>query len=186
MIRPAQKSDVDAVVPLIVSALAPGSFQLTDSGDESEAYPVVSAFFLQEVNRHSYRNTIVYEVAGVVAAAVVCYDGAHEAALAQPILTFIRNYYEDETLPPHYETQPGELYIDTLAVDPAFRKRGIARLLLDAVCAQARSMGLPCVGLLVEDVNVGAKALYANYGFQVTGFKNLWEHQYEHMQYVLD
>jgi len=182
MIRQALKSDVAAVTPLIVSALAPGSFQLTDSGDESEAYPVVSAFFLQEVNRHSYHNTLVYEVNDIIAGAVVCYDGAHEETLALPILTFIRNYYEDETLPPYYETQPGELYIDTIAVNPAYRKQGIATALLDAVCERAKQLQLPFVGLLVEDNNPIAKALYTKYGFKVVQFKNLWGHVYEHMQ----
>jgi ribosomal protein S18 acetylase RimI-like enzyme len=56
-------------------------------------------------------------------------------------------------------------YIDALATDPAFRRRGLARALLDEAERQARSHGLPAVSLDTTMNNEGARALYASAGF---------------------
>lgn len=56
-----------------------------------------------------------------------------------------------------------------LAVDPGFRRRGVGRLLLDAVLEDARRRGVARVSLKVRVVNSAARALYARLGFQATG-----------------
>ena len=64
------------------------------------------------------------------------------------------------------ETQAGELYLDSLAVLPDYRRQGIAHCLLHATKEKADKMGLPCVGLLVDKGNPAGEALYASVGFQ--------------------
>ena len=64
------------------------------------------------------------------------------------------------------ETQAGELYLDSLAVLPEFRRQGIAQRLLNATKGKADKMGLPCVGLLVDKGNPVGEALYASVGFR--------------------
>jgi ribosomal protein S18 acetylase RimI-like enzyme len=56
-------------------------------------------------------------------------------------------------------------YIDALATDPDFRRRGLARALLDEAERQARAHGLPAVSLDTTMSNEGARALYAAVGF---------------------
>jgi ribosomal protein S18 acetylase RimI-like enzyme len=58
------------------------------------------------------------------------------------------------------------LYIDALAVDPSFRRRGAARALLAQAERQARSRGLPSVALDTTVDNAAARALYAAAGFR--------------------
>ena len=64
------------------------------------------------------------------------------------------------------ETQAGELYLDSLAVLPDYRRQGIAQRLLHATKEKADKIGLPCVGLLVDKGNPAGEALYASVGFQ--------------------
>ncbi len=59
-----------------------------------------------------------------------------------------------------------EAQIMNLAVRPAFRRRGIARLLLDAAVRAARTEGATAVVLEVREGNAPAVALYAAAGFR--------------------
>ena len=56
-----------------------------------------------------------------------------------------------------------------LAVDPAFRRRGIARALVCALIEQLRKMGSRCLTLEVRSSNESAQALYACLGFECVG-----------------
>ena len=81
------------------------------------------------------------------------------------------------------ETQAGELYLDSLAVIPEYRRLGIARQLLMATKERANSMGLPCVGLLVDKGNPAGEALYASVGFRHID-DNMWGgHPMKHLVY---
>ena len=67
-----------------------------------------------------------------------------------------------------------------LAVDPAFRRRGIARALVCALIVQLRKMGSRCLTLEVRASNESAQALYACLGFvQVGRRKNYYHHPKE-------
>lgn len=57
-------------------------------------------------------------------------------------------------------------YVDALAVAPAWRRRGIASLLLDDASALARAKGLTGVALDTGLHNDGARALYQACGFR--------------------
>ena len=62
-------------------------------------------------------------------------------------------------------------YIDALATDPAFRRRGAARALLDEAERQAREGGLRAVSLDTTLTNEGARALYAAAGFDEVAYR---------------
>jgi ribosomal protein S18 acetylase RimI-like enzyme len=62
-------------------------------------------------------------------------------------------------------------YIDALATDPAFRRRGAARALLDEAERQARDRGLPAVSLDTTLTNEGARALYASAGYDEVAYR---------------
>lgn len=63
----------------------------------------------------------------------------------------------------------GALSIFSIAVDPAFRRRGFARALLRRAVAEARRRGLARVDLEVREGDRGAVALYRSEGFVPTG-----------------
>jgi len=61
-----------------------------------------------------------------------------------------------------------ELHINTLAVSPFFRRRGMATFLLREVMAEAARDGARRATLEVRESNAAALALYAQLGFRVT------------------
>jgi ribosomal protein S18 acetylase RimI-like enzyme len=63
------------------------------------------------------------------------------------------------------------LYIDALATDPAFRRQGAARALLEEAERQAREHGLPAVSLDTTLTNEAARALYAGAGFDEVAYR---------------
>ena len=62
-----------------------------------------------------------------------------------------------------------EVHITNLAVDPARRRRGLARLLLGSVFDDARRRGVELVFLEVRPTNAEALTLYESLGFRVIG-----------------
>lgn len=62
-------------------------------------------------------------------------------------------------------------YVDALATDPAFRRRGVARALLAAAEREARALRLPRVALDTALTNEGARALYASEGFDEMAYR---------------
>jgi ribosomal-protein-alanine acetyltransferase len=58
-----------------------------------------------------------------------------------------------------------EVHVFRLAVDPALRRRGTGRTLLDAIVGWARESGAAGVVLEVRADNVAAQQLYASAGF---------------------
>ena len=62
-------------------------------------------------------------------------------------------------------------YVDALATDPAFRRRGAARALLAEAERQARSNRLPAVALDTAISNEPARRLYAGEGFDEVAYR---------------
>jgi ribosomal-protein-alanine N-acetyltransferase len=73
-----------------------------------------------------------------------------------------------------------ELHINNLAVDPHWRRRGIARTLLDAALERGRVRGARRAFLEVRASNVEALALYRRHGFEAAGIrKGYYDHPVE-------
>ena len=70
-----------------------------------------------------------------------------------------------------------ELHIDSLAVDPPSRRRGIARALMGRVMRAAASAGATGATLEVRESNRAGRALYESLGFRVEGVRRGY---YEH------
>ena len=66
---------------------------------------------------------------------------------------------------PRYSYDASEAYVERLVVSPAFRRQGIARLLLAAAEDLARESGKETVGLHVSGGNLPALKLYEAYGY---------------------
>ncbi len=71
----------------------------------------------------------------------------------------------------------GELHINNVAVAPRWRRHGIAGALLEATLERGRTRGARCAFLEVRASNVGAQALYRQYGFKPAGIRRRY---YDH------
>lgn len=63
-----------------------------------------------------------------------------------------------------------------VAVDPGFRRQGIARALIETLIAELSKMGSRCLRLEVRVGNENARALYERMGFQQLGLRKNYYH----------
>ena len=120
----------------------------------------------REDSQYSYRNTLVAMADNKVVGIAGSYNGGKLHELRQPFIWAAKEYIGKDHSGMDDETQAGELYLDSLAVLPDYRRQGIAQCLLHATKEKADKMGLPCVGLLVDKGNPAGETLYASVGFQ--------------------
>ncbi len=70
-----------------------------------------------------------------------------------------------------YEFVLDEGGVGNLAVRPACRRRGLGRLLTEAMVSDARSRGLAFLTLEVRESNIPARRLYESCGFKTAGVR---------------
>ena len=111
----------------------------------------------------------------------VSYDGGLLHELRRAFIEAAKEHIGKDHTGMDDETQAGELYLDSLAVLPEYRRQGIARRLLLATKERASRMGLPCVGLLVDKDNPVGEALYASVGFRYVNDNQWGGHPMKHL-----
>ena len=135
----------------------------------------------REDSQYSYRNTLVAVDGNRVAGIAVSYDGGRLLELRRPFLELALEYIGKDHSGMDEETQTGELYLDSLAVLPEYRRQGIASRLIKATKERANEMGQPCVGLLVDKGNPAGEALYASVGFRYANDSHWGGHDMKHL-----
>lgn len=145
---------------------------------------VMTTMVLREDTQYSYRNTMVaIDADGGFAGICVSYDGAQLHKLREPFIDAMKQNFNRDYSGIADETGPGELYIDSLAVNEMYRGNGIATKLLKAQMAKAHDMGLPATGLLVDKCNPKAEKLYSRLGFHFVENAVWGGHEMKHMQH---
>ena len=135
----------------------------------------------REDSQYSYRNTLVAMDANRVVGISVSYDGGCLYELRRAFIEEAKEHIGKDHTGMDDETQAGELYLDSLAVFPEYRRQGIARKLLLATKERANRLGLPCVGLFVDKDNPDGKALYSSVGFRYVNDNHWGGHPMKHM-----
>jgi ribosomal protein S18 acetylase RimI-like enzyme len=181
IIRKATKADCEHVASCLMLAMEDIFYNFTGQRDYQVTRDLMRHFVMTENNQYSYQNCLVGELEGKVIAAVNCYDGADLIRLRQPVMDYIRANF-NPSFNPENETQEGEIYIDSLGVDPRWQGKGIATRLLIHIIDQYVERDGKTLGLIVEAGNENAKALYLKLGFTYTGMKTLAGKEFEHLQ----
>ena len=135
----------------------------------------------REDSQYSYKNTLVAVDGDTVVGISVSYDGSKLHELRRAFIEMAIEHIGKDHSGMDDETQAGELYLDSLAVQPDYRRRGIASRLIKATKERADRMGLPCVGLLVDKGNPEGEALYASVGFQYVNDSHWGGHEMKHL-----
>ncbi len=137
---------------------------LMDDSDEERIRKFAHDVCAQEGVLYSPKNTVIAEVDGNPVGMLTAYDGAgyHDmrvrtSMLIQQSMGVTFENMEDES-------QAGEYYLDSLAVLPEYRGRGIGTYLLRHGIGQGHEKGLT-VTLAVDPVNENAQRLYKSLGF---------------------
>jgi DNA-3-methyladenine glycosylase I len=135
----------------------------------------------RENSQYSYRNTLVAMDGDKIIGISVSYDGARLHELRRAFIEAAKKYIGKDHSGMDDETQAGELYLDSLAVLPEYRRQGIARKLLKGTKERANRLGLPCVGLLVDKDNPIGEALYTSIGFRYINDNQWGGHPMKHL-----
>ena len=184
-IRPAQRSEAPAIARLITLAMgADCCLHFAGPGRTlADFQDMLQSLVERDDSQYSHLNTIVASVPGCgVAGIAVSYDGAALHTLRRAFVEEALERFGRDFSAMADETGPGELYIDSLAVDENHRHRGIATALLHATARRCAALGLPATGLLVDKGNPGAMALYTRAGFTTVGEARWGGHPMWHMQ----
>lgn len=167
---------VDAVGEELAESLAGGH----TVDDVVRLFATVAA---REDSQYSYRNALkAVDDEGTPMGFIVGYDGARLHELRPAFFEEARSIIGLEVKGPiSDECEPSEFYLDSLAVFPAYRGRGIARALINSMSERAASFGKP-TGLLCAKYNHRARSLYEKLGFLKVGESYFAGELMDHMQ----
>jgi GNAT superfamily N-acetyltransferase len=177
-VRAAHEDEGDAVAHLLYET-AGGMYDLF-TGGRDRAAKVLRAAYERAGNSASRETITVAEIDDRIVGAMAAFpvpegDGRANAFLR---LTLMRTppWVWPRTLrvfrlggrltPP---APADALYVDALATDREYRRRGVATALLEAAAEQARGRGLNAVALDTAERNTDAQALYERWGMERSG-----------------
>lgn len=188
-IREGRPQDADFISKVVTEAI--GEELILGLAGSRGRIPLVKKLFsalgADSNSQYSYTNTLVaVNELSVPVGGIIAYDGAglHELRRA-----FVREanailgweVTEEEAENWGDEADSGEIYIDSLYVDPDARRHGVATALLKGVENKFRYSGKP-LGLLVEPSNDTALKAYSRWGFKKKGISNFFQTPMIHMQ----
>ncbi len=147
----------------------------------ADFHTMMTGLVERDDTQYSYRNTLVAMDGEELVGIAVSYDGGQLHALRCAFIKAAKVAIGKDHSEMDDETQAGELYLDSLAVKLSHRRQGIARRLLLATKERANTMGLPCVGLLVDQGNPVGEALYTSVGFRYVNNSKWGGHAMKHL-----
>ncbi len=191
----ANPSHAADIARLIISAMTDDCCQfLVGPGHTLEDFHnTMLRLVLMDDSQYSWRNAFVAvddEAApddlehAPVAGAIVGYDGKELHRLRRRFQEAAMADWQMDYSNMDDETAEGEFYLDSLAVYPHYRKRGIASRLLNRFIEHAASLGLP-VALLVDKGNPSAERLYTSLGFEYCNDATWGGHAMRHLVHKL-
>ena len=178
-IRPAVKSDAPLIAKAVAIAIGDENALKSYCGEDYIA--VLTEIAMHNKSQYSYNNALIAETESNVTGVIIGYDGAELHSLRENTYNIINSHLGHTPSIPD-ETAAGEFYIDTLAVFPEYRKQGVGKSLIMAICEKAFSDRHDRVGLIVDFDNPKAESLYASIGFTKAGTKIFLGHKMWHMQ----
>jgi ribosomal protein S18 acetylase RimI-like enzyme len=176
--RPAEPRDDGAVACLLYES-ASGRYDLF-AGGRDRALRLLRATIARSGNDTSRDGVLVAEVDGEVAGALAAFPASEARDRSRAWLRLALRRRAPWQWPRmlriaglgeriDFEPPPDSLYIDGLATDSRFRRRGVAVALLDAAAERARERGLTALALDTSETNLAAQMLYERAGFGLVG-----------------
>jgi ribosomal protein S18 acetylase RimI-like enzyme len=179
-VRKARQEDVTEVAQLLFES-APEMY-MRFSGGRERALATLARAFAEPGNVASGEVTWLVELDGRPAAAMAAFPVSEAGARSRAFLglalrctpvwrwpSTLRLYWVGGRASP--KPRDDSFYVDALATDPAFRRRGAATALLDEAERQAHELGLPALALDTTLSNEGARALYAAAGYDEVAYR---------------
>ena len=187
-IVPASIEQAESIASLIMLAMNHECCQnfAGPSHTLEDFHRMMTTLVRRDDSQYSYRNAMVAlddnttDGHPMVAGVIVGYDGADLHRLRETFLQAAKEFLGQDFRGMVDETQAGEYYIDSLAVNESFRHQGLATLLLKKLIDQ-KGQKQP-IGLLVDKGNPGAERLYRSLGFKYVNDTTWGGHEMRHLQ----
>lgn len=178
-IRNANKADAEFIARGFLTAM-------WISGEEMEKLlPSCKSLAEMDDTLYSWRNASIAQYEGVDAAVLISYDGASYADASAKTFAYIRDHGGEDFTQMTHEAEAGEWYVDTLAVMPEFRRKGIAlRLLHHAIELGRQNPNVQKTTLYVDPDHPWVVDLYASVGFRDEGEAFIFGQTFEKMAIV--
>ena len=135
----------------------------------------------REDTLYSWRNATIALYDGVPAGLMVAYDGARYRSMRDITFPMIRMYVGDDYRNMDDEACAGEYYLDSLAVLPEYRNKGIASALIQEMFSQRDEAGIPLATIAVDPDNDTAYRLYTRNGFRPDGHITVFSTTYDRL-----
>ncbi|GEM_PF-190609 len=176
-LRHARPEDAPLAAQLLYATLGPMADYLLGNDSATEAQDILGRLFAQDANRFSYQFASVAEGTTDVCGLLIAYP---YTTMQQIRLTTARHIlrvcgvwgltrfiWRSIPLIGIKEAEPGQYFIDAVAVLATMRGRGIGTRLLRHAEAQAIALGRRACSLTVEINNERASRLYMRLGYRV-------------------
>ncbi|MGP1547417.1 MAG: GNAT family N-acetyltransferase [Prevotella sp.] len=163
-IRKATKADAELIARGFLTAM------WVEADEAERMLPMCIALAEMDNSLYSWRHSHIAQWDGVDAGVLIAYDGAVYHDAAQLTFSFVKEQSGKDFTNMTEEAEPGEWYIDTLAVFPHFRRKGIAKVLLQKGIALSRECpATRCATLYVDPEHPWVVKLYDSVGFKPDG-----------------
>lgn len=176
IIRKARKDDAAYVAKTVLTALD------MDSSD----LEWVMASCVDPKSMYSWRNALIAEDNGNPIGCIISYRGDDYLPIREYTWSRLWVGVDPEVIRSSaIETYPGEYYLDSLAIDPEYRGKGLGKRLMQAAIGQGKNLGYDKFALLVATDKPRLKEYYATLGFEEAGDVNFFGHHYHRMTKTL-
>jgi ribosomal protein S18 acetylase RimI-like enzyme len=185
IIRDARPSDAPFLAECILAWMHLYDFEEVVNDDLTDALENITQSEGREDTLYTYSRTRIAEVDGKPAGALLSYPGALYKDLKEKTLkeywpAFFTLYGNDEP-----ETDPGEFYLDSLAVHPDFRRLGIGRALLEDGIKIGLSKGFTQIALVADAGMPHLIKIYQSIGFVPADHRNVFGTDFLRMIYTI-
>lgn len=171
-IRKARKEDTEYVAKTVLTALD------MDTSD----LEWVKASCADPKSMYSWNKSLIAEDAGKPIGCIVSYKGDDYQDLREYTWSRLWTGTDPEMIRnTAIETYPGEYYLDSLAIEPEYRGKGLGKMLMKAAMQEGRTLGYDKFSLLVALEKPRLKDYYASLGFKEANDVNFFGHRYKRM-----
>ena len=165
LIRDAEVADAPFIARCVLAGIEMLPVEAELPAEMQPMFDHLVGICLMDDTLYSYRNTVVAEIDGTVAGALVAYDGADYAAMRQTTFNLVERNTGVKLNQNAMETGAGEYYLDSMAIKPQYRGRNIGKMLMQNRMKHARNQGIAKVTLLVDIDKPRLQAYYESLGF---------------------
>lgn len=182
-IRDATPSDAPFLAKCIMAGMHFYDFE-TQIPSERDIYDRLVECERREDLLYSYARTRIAEVDGSVAGSLLSYPGdiyreMREKTFRELWLDFVKMDQASDQ-----EADPGEYYLDTLAVLPQYRRRGIGRALLEDGIRKGQSLGYGRITLVADHDMPHLIKLYEEIGFRKEEIRHAFGVDFQRMVFA--